>query len=255
MSDEVDIWVPGTDLPSDSVHILALAAHPDDAELGVGGIMALHSRAGFKVGVLDLTRGEMSTNGTPGERLQEAGAAAMVLGLFWRGNMCFPDAGLEAARDMATAVAGILRSLRPRLLLLPHTSDWHPDHVAASWIGKTAAFLASLSKADILGDPLPRPVTAHYPINGMVDTQLVVDVTGVYEDKRASIRAHASQFDPSGRQPTSLNDPAFLNMIESRDALCGSRVGAGYAEALEIQEPLALDDLSVLLADRRRKGG
>lgn len=252
----VTIWTPDSGAaPARPLQVLAVGPHPDDAELGVGGILALGSAAGLAMGVLDLTAGEMSTNGTPEERRREAVAAAAILGLVWRGCLGLPDARLRADEAQVGALVLALRVARPRLVLVTHGGDRHPDHRAAAELVRQAAFVASLAGHQDGLEPLPMPRVAHYPINDMLEADLVVDVSEVYGLKRRALAAHASQFDPQGRKPTLLNDPAFLAMIQSRDAFYGSRAGGVHGEALVLDGPLLLADLAPLLGAGNRRGG
>jgi len=123
-----------------SVDLLAVVAHPDDAELSCGGTLAGAVRRGYRVGVLDLTRGEMGTRGTPETRAREARAAARSLGLHHRENLGLLDAGLEPTRSTILTVAARVRALRPRVVILPYWEGRHPDHVAASHIGYRACY-------------------------------------------------------------------------------------------------------------------
>ncbi len=228
--------------------LLAFAPHPDDAELGVGGILALHAARGLQVGVVDLTAGEMGDNGDVAERAAEAAAAARALGLAARENLGLPDGRLAVTEEAVAAVVAALRRHRPRLVLAPWGEDPHPDHRAAAEIVAAALFKAGLRK--YLPDlPPHRPARLlRYFINTEAVPSLIVDVSSVYDRKEAALAAHRSQFrrDP-GRVPTPVNDPAFLRRIRARDARWGAMIGAEYGEGLLLGEPLALDGLDLLL--------
>jgi bacillithiol biosynthesis deacetylase BshB1 len=131
-----------------SIDLLVFGPHPDDIEIGLGGTVARHTAAGDQVGLCDLTRGELSSNGTPEQRQVEAAAAARVLGALWRENLGWPDGGIEATPPMIRAAAGIIRRHRPRAIAIPHWEDRHPDHVAASHVLRTAAFRSGLRRYD-----------------------------------------------------------------------------------------------------------
>lgn len=230
----------------ESLDLLALAPHPDDAELGVGGILALAAIRGLRAGVLDLSAGELSTNGTPGERSAEAVEASQVLGLQWRGCLGLPDGSVGSGEDQVSDLARVLRLVRPSVLLAPHPGDRHPDHRRAGDLAERAVFHASLSRADVPGDRHTVRETAFYLINGFHSPDLVVDVSEVHHIKRKAIRAFRSQFDPRGRKPTVLNERSFLRMIFSRDAMLGAARGVIFAEGLVLKEPLWGKDLDPL---------
>src|SRR5688572_33138078 len=116
----------------DPVDLLAIGPHPDDIEIGIGGTVARHSMLGFRVGLCDLTAGEMGSNGTVEDRLAEAEAARTVLGATWRVNLRLPDRALGRDETHVRAVAGLIRRERPRVVAIPYWADRHPDHVAAS---------------------------------------------------------------------------------------------------------------------------
>src|ERR1700738_3693826 len=132
---------------------LVIAPHPDDAELGAGGAVLSLQSQGASVGVLDLTDGEPTPHGSPEIRRRETEAATAVLKLDWRGNLGLLNRSLAADLDARGRLAGVLRQLRPRVLLAPYWEDAHPDHVAASALVDAARFWAKLNKTDLPGDP------------------------------------------------------------------------------------------------------
>ena len=234
--------------------LLCVAPHPDDAELGMGGTLILEVLRGRRVGILDLTMGEMATNGTPEQRLRESVEASAVLGLFWRGNLGLADRGLQGP-DAVRALAGAIRLLRPAVLCLPHPDDPHPDHSAAQRLTVEATFSAGLRRypaADWAADAVAfRPATVlQYFINGWQPPAFVVDVTPVYDRKRAAILAHHSQFDPSAAAqagaPTRLNTGAALSQVEARDRYFGAGAGVAYAESFVPVRPVRLPDFGGL---------
>lgn len=229
-----------------SVDLLAFAPHPDDAELGVGGILALHARKGRSVAVVDLTAGELGSNGDPATRSREAEAAARALGVTVRENLGLPDGALGADPDQVRPLVAALRRLRPRVVLHPVGPDRHPDHEAAEALIRRALFLSGLHRFDAgPGDPrVPhRPVlTFGYPIHRTLVPDLVVDVSAVYESKQRALAAYQSQFGPSDR-PTYVNRPAFLSTITARDAYFGGLIGAAHGEGLLRSAPLPVRDL------------
>ncbi len=229
------------------VDLLAIVAHPDDAELACGGTLAGAVRHGYRVGVLDLTRGEMGTRGTPEQRAREAGAAARALGLHHRENLGLPDSALEPDRATLLEVAARLRALRPRVVILPYWKGRHPDHVAASHIGYKACYLAGLAKLD-LGAPPHRPTKVLYSLLFDVGKQaqpsFVVDITRDYKSRARAIACYRSQFDAPKMQ-RGIHIP-LTGLEERLDAICryyGSLVGVRYGEPFLTRELMPVDDV------------
>jgi bacillithiol biosynthesis deacetylase BshB1 len=220
--------------------LLAFGAHPDDIEIGLGGIVARHAAEGYRVGLCDLTRGEMATNGTPEQRLAEAEAARRVLGAVWRGNLEWPDGEISETVEHARAAAEVIRRWRPRVVAIPYWRDRHPDHAAASRVLSLAAFKSGLRRYSAAGDAWRAEWICHYFINQSVEPSFVIDVSDYYETKRRALACHASQFSAgvSDAKATRLNSPRFLQLIESRDAQFGARAGVAFAEGLVVNELL-----------------
>jgi bacillithiol biosynthesis deacetylase BshB1 len=225
---------------SDTADLLAFGPHPDDLEIGLGGTLARHAADGFRVALCDLTAGEMGSNGTVEGRLQEAEAAREVLGAMSRVNLRWPDRAIGGSPDHVRAAAALVRRLRPRAVAVPYWSDRHPDHVAASEVLTEAVFNAGLRRYDA-GAPAWTPGwVCYYFINDSAEPSFVVDVSAHYETKRRALACHASQFTPTGPEAaaTRLTSPAFNQLVESRDAQFGARVGAAFAEGLVVREVL-----------------
>ena len=134
------------------VDFLAIGPHPDDIEIGIGGTVAKHAALGDRVGLCDLTAGEMGSNGTVEERLSEAEAARVVLGAAWRVNLRLPDRAIGSDPGHARAIAALVRRARPRVVAIPYWSDRHPDHVAASRLLTEAVFSAALRRFSAEGE-------------------------------------------------------------------------------------------------------
>ncbi|UOF89696.1 bacillithiol biosynthesis deacetylase BshB1 [Fodinisporobacter ferrooxydans] len=228
--------------------VLAFGAHPDDVEIGAGGILALHAELGYKVGICDLTEAEMSSNGTVETRRQEAQRAADILGVQARFQLHLQDRGLRLERFMIDRVVGILRETRPRIILAPHPSDRHPDHGWCAQIVREAWFSAGLRKyqpADSHAEPYRPQQLYYYFINDTHSVPLAVDVSSVYGRKREALLAYATQFQrQSGKAETPLNNGIFLNAVEGRDAMFGQQINARFAEGLLPAQLLAIQDLT-----------
>jgi N-acetylglucosamine malate deacetylase 1 len=231
--------------------VLAVGAHPDDVEVGCGGVLALCSRAGMHVAIADLTGGELGTRGTPALREEEARKAADVLGVPTRVGLGLPDGSLGTDPEHRNAVVGLLRDLRPRLVLAPyHLDDRHPDHAAAGRLVRDACFLAGVAK---WGDGEPhRPARLHhYMLHAVFEPTFVVDVTPVWEQRTAAVAAFASQFSaaPSDRR-TAIDGGGFLELLEARARVFGAMIGAVRGEPFSCTGPLGLDRLPDLPAPR-----
>lgn len=239
---------------------LFFGAHPDDVELAAGGLAALLSARGHRVGIADLTRGEQGTRGDVAERAAEAAAAARELGVAWRASLGLPDLGLDR-RDPAqqAAVVACLREHRPRLVVAPDADDAHPDHVEASHLVARACYLAGLARyptgsgeGAVVRHRPERLLFALY--RSAARPHLVVDVSTAWERRVAAVRAHASQLDPARGPATYLTAPGFLEEIEGRARALGALVGARYGEGFRMRGPVPITDARALLGGPGEEG-
>ena len=219
--------------------ILAFGAHPDDVELGAGGILATHAARGLKTGIVDLTRGEMGTRGTPEIRDEEAREAAKILGCAVRENLGMPDGRVDYSHESQLQVAQIIRKYRPEIVLMNAPTDRHPDHGRASRLVEEACFLSGLHKIELKdhGEKLApwRPKTMYKYLQFYnLEPKLVVDISDGFEAKMASINAHKSQFfDPNSTEPqTVIASEGFFKSVIARAQDWGRIIGAAYAEPL-----------------------
>jgi bacillithiol biosynthesis deacetylase BshB1 len=224
----------------DLVDLLVFGPHPDDIEIGLGGTIAAHAARGDRVGLCDLTAGEMGSNGTVEERLAEAEAARAVLGASWRVNLRLPDRAIGSDPDHVRTAAQTIRRARPRTVAIPYWSDRHPDHVAASTLLTNAVFNARLRRYDAGADPWSTEWVCYYFINDSVPPSFVVDVTDVYARKREALACHRTQFLPqvADAVQTRLTSSLFQQLIESRDAQFGALAGVPFAEGVVVRDPL-----------------
>jgi N-acetylglucosamine malate deacetylase 1 len=229
----------------DPVDLLVIGPHPDDLEIGLGGTIAKHVALGHRVGLCDLTAGEMGSNGTVEERLAEAEAARGVLGAMWRTNLRLPDRAIGSDPAHKNSVTALIRKSRPRVVALPYGVDRHPDHVAASQMLTEAVFNSGLRRYSAEGEAWRPEWTCYYFINDSVAPSFVVDVSAHYEVKRRALACHVSQFRPAaaGTVHTRLNSPLFQQLVESRDAQFGALAGVSFAEGLVVKEPIVRADL------------
>lgn len=234
-----------------ALDLLAFGAHPDDVELGAGGTLAKMAASGRTVAIVDLTQGEMGSNGTPALRMTEAAEAARILGCAWRRNLGLPDRGLVpgppngggAAAEQVRVLVEVIRAERPQVALIPYWQDRHPDHCAASRLLEEALFTAGLRRYET-GQPAWRPPkTVYYFINDVAEPSFFVDITPFQRQKIESMFAHQSQFQ-RGEVETRLNSAVGVPyLIEHRDAWFGARCGVGYAEGFIVKEPILKPDL------------
>jgi bacillithiol biosynthesis deacetylase BshB1 len=234
------------------VDLLAIGPHPDDIEIGIGGTVARHVALGYRVGMCDLTAGEMGSNGTIEERLAEAEAARQVLGAAWRVNLRLPDRALGTSEEHTRVVAGLVRRSRAKTVAVPYWSDRHPDHVAASRLLSEAVFNAGLWRYAADGDAWRPAWICYYFINDSAVPSFVVDVSEHYETKRQALACHATQFAPADRNAvaTRLTQSTFRQLIESRDAQFGALAGVAFAEGFVVKQPIVRPHLMQPWNDR-----
>jgi bacillithiol biosynthesis deacetylase BshB1 len=225
--------------------LLAFGAHPDDVEIGMGGTLALHVEKGYKVGIVDLTQAELSSNGTVAIRQEEAEKAGGVLGLSVRQNLGFPDRGLLERTDIIPVLVDLIRSYQPTLVFAPYEVDRHPDHGHCGRLVEEAVFSAGIHKYKGEEERPAHRVSNLYSyfINGFHHPDFVVDVTSVQAIKREALMAYKSQFviDVGGVE-TPLTT-GYVETVESRDRLFGKEVGLAFAEGFKSKKPLVKHSL------------
>ena len=233
--------------------VLAIGAHPDDAELGCGGTLALLARGGRKVGLLHLTRGERGTRGTEEERRAEAEQAAAALGA---ADLAFLDCGDGSLRNSPAeedALIALLRQWRPELVLGPTPHDRHPDHARAHQLVEAACFYSGLANRAPESGPPHRPAAVFsYMQHDLFAPSFIVDVTADWETKLASLRAYRSQlYQPDqkedGNPLTKISTPEFWHAVEGRARHFGLLAGATFGEPFWSRLPLAVADSTAIL--------
>jgi len=232
-----------------SLDVLAIAPHPDDAELLCGGTLARLAREGRRVGILDLTQGEMGTRGSVAMRASEAAAAADVLGVAVRENLRLPDSGIENVPATRTQLAIVLRRLRPQIVIGPAPRGRHPDHRIAAQLVRDACFLAGIRKLDPHSEP-HRPRKLLHAIayrEDHVKPTFVVDISGDFDTKLRAIACFASQFDGATQAgevyPT--GEP-LADVVRHQAAHYGSLIRCAYGEPFWTQETMRVDDVMAL---------
>jgi N-acetylglucosamine malate deacetylase 1 len=235
------------------LELLAFGPHPDDVELFCGGLLSKLARAGHRTGIVDLTRGEKSSRGTPETRAQETEDASRALGLSVRENLELPDgwvspwAGFELPTREADApvarVVEVLRRLRPELVLVPWEEERHPDHAATSALVTRALFFASVRHFAPGRAPFTPRQVLYYPMRHLAEPSVVVDVTEAYAQKLAAVHCYASQVQPDARAaPTLVGSALSLSSLEARDRFYGAQIGVAHGEPYVLREVLGLVD-------------
>jgi N-acetylglucosamine malate deacetylase 1 len=226
--------------------LLAIAPHPDDVELTCGGTMIKMAEAGYRTGILDLTRGETGTRGSPETRLREAARAARVMGTRIRRNIGLPDAHLRLCDEHKAAIAEVIRELEPRTVILPYWEGRHPDHYTAAQLAYEACFVAGLRNYPLSGDAF-RPFKIVYAAAyADVRPTFAVDITKQYDRRRKAILAYASQFRPTGtdrRSKVALPLDELEGRMNDTARHYGRMIGVKYAEGFVVKEVLQTDDI------------
>lgn len=226
------------------IDVLAFGPHPDDVEIFCGGTLIRLADLGHSTGVIDLTRGEAASKGTPEERAEEARAAAKILGLRLRENLSLPDTGIDAKdRGQVVAVVEAIRRHRPEILLVPWVEERHPDHVEAAQLLIRAAYFAGVRNFAPGSERfVPRQVL-HYPLRYRMPPTFVMDTTEAAERKMQAIVCYQSQVvRRPGDVPTLLSSSLTLQAIDARDRATGALIGVGHGEALRMANVPGLVD-------------
>ena len=226
--------------------VLVVAAHPDDAEISVGGTLLRLARAGKRIGVVDLTRGEMGTRGSVDDRARETEAASALLRLSVRHNLQLPDGRVEATIEARERLAAIVREHQPDVLLAHHTDDLHPDHRTAGEIARTAWYLSGLSRLASDARPARRPSRLYHFMGHLpFEPTFVVDIGPVWEEKVRLVRCYATQLAPAGAEDRGehfLFGADILARMETKARTYGERIGVRYGEPLLHRGPLPCFD-------------
>ena len=228
----------------DPLDVLAIAAHPDDVEQTCGGAMIRMAEQGYRTGVLDLTAGDMGSRGTPELRIQESKVAAQHLLLSWRENLRWPDARLENTITARMTLAGVIRHIRPRVVILPYWTGRHPDHYRASEIGYEACFLAGLARLEEESAP-HRPFKIVYSsLYANVTPSFVVDISRQFDRRMAALLSYTSQY--GATDVASELFPSHQEVESRVSAIArfyGNLIGVKYGEPFIVKEMIQVDDL------------
>lgn len=235
--------------------ILAFSSHPDDIELCCAGTIIAQVQLGKKVGIIDLTKGELGTRGTPETRVAEAAAAAAIMGLQIRKNLGFADGFFKNDREHQLEVVKMLRRYQPEIVIANAVTDRHPDHGRGGALVSDACFLAGLKQIGTIDDDgqlqlawRPKAVY-HYIQDRFLQPDFVVDVTPYWSMKLEAIKAFKSQFfDPNSTEPaTYISNPEFLHFIEARSREMGHSIGTTFGEGFTKERNIGVRDLFDLI--------
>jgi bacillithiol biosynthesis deacetylase BshB1 len=226
------------------VDVAAIGAHPDDVEISVGGTLAKLRSRGYSLALIDMTRGEMGTRGTPERRADEAAAAAQALGAVERVNLDLGDGVMENTLANRVKLVQVLRRLRPKIVLAPYWEDLHPDHSVAGRIACDIMYPLGFEKFPAEGEPYRPGEFLFYLEHFVREPSFIVDVSGFLEQKLRAVRCYASQLhDPhSTERDTGISRPDFLDRIEARARHFGSMIRAAHGEPFLTRRAVPLDD-------------
>ncbi len=234
--------------------ILVIAAHPDDAELGCGGTLAKQISRGFKVGIADLTRGELGTRGTPEIRTKEAEQASAILGITVRENLELEDGFFENNRESRLKVIQVIRKYQPDIVITNAVEDRHPDHGQAARLVNDACFLAGLSKIQTdLHSKAQQPwrprALYHFIQARYIQPDVIVDISDYWDKKEAAFMAYASQmYNPQSTEPaTYIASREFLDLVHARAVEFGNAIGKKYGEGFLVNRTIGVSLLTDLL--------
>ena len=234
--------------------ILAFGVHPDDVELGCAGTIMAAIDQGKKVGIVDLTRGELGTRGTPTTRTREAEAAAKIMGVDVRENLDMADGFFANDEAHQRKIIALIRKYQPDIILANAPEDRHPDHGRSAKLVSDAAFLSGLRKVETIHEGITqnawRPAyTFHYIQDRFIQPSFVIDITAYMERKMEAVLAYGTQFtsaDTSEPQ-TYISSPQFLETVKARALMLGKRIGVGYAEGYITEKIIGFSNFDAII--------
>jgi N-acetylglucosamine malate deacetylase 1 len=234
--------------------VLAICAHPDDAELSCSGTLMMEKAHGRMVGIADLTEGELGTRGTEEIRRNEATDAQYIMGIDERVNLCLPDGFFENTKFFQLEVIKVIRRFQPTIILTNAPSDRHPDHGRAAQLVRDSAWLSGLRKIETRWDgSLQKPWRPtqlfHFIQDRYLPPSFVYDITPVFNRKIEAIRAFKTQFDtqPDNEPQTYISSPAFLESIIERAKMLGKMIGVPYAEGFITEKVPGITNFDALI--------
>ncbi len=236
-----------------NLDILVFGAHPDDAELSMGGTIAKLTNAELKVGLIDLTKGELGTRGTAETRQKEAFQAAIALKVAVRDNLQIPDGNIQRNKENLMKVIMAIRRYHPKIIFAPYFNDRHPDHIDTSKLVKEAMFSTGLTKVKTFDKEVAqdafRPEKLYYYMQTYTfEPSFIIDVSDHFETKMKAVKSYSSQFhNPKSTEPeTFISKPEFINYVISRAHFYGFQIGKHYGEPFYCEEKIELDLINFL---------
>ncbi len=236
-----------------NLDVLIFAAHPDDAELSMGGTIAKLANLGHKVGIIDLTKGELGTRGSAETRKIEAENASHILSVAYRDNLGLKDGSIKFSEEYLKKIIVKIRKHKPKLVFAPYFNDRHPDHIGASQLVKEAFFFSGLPKIgteenDRIQVPYRPQKLFYYMQTYEFTPSFIYDISETFETKMKAVLAYNTQFhNPESREPeTFISQPIFLQFLEARAKYFGFKIGKNYGEAFFSEEEIELDISSLL---------
>jgi bacillithiol biosynthesis deacetylase BshB1 len=235
--------------------VLAIGSHPDDVELGCSGTLIKEIKRGKKVGIIDLTQGELGTRGTVETRYQEAADAARIMGVAARENLKMRDGFFKNDEEHQMQLIKILRKYRPEVVIGNILEDRHPDHGKGGWLIYDACFFSGLRQVKTIGEDGAeqekwRPkMLLHYIQDRFYEPDFIIDISDEWEQRMEAIKAYKTQFyDPASKEPQSyLSNPEFIEALAARARLLGKRIGVKYAEGFISKKSIGINNLDALV--------
>lgn len=235
--------------------ILAFGVHPDDVELGCAGSLLAAIAEGKKIGIIDLTQGELGTRGTAETRAVEAANAAKILGVHHRENLKMADGFLQNDELHQRKIIEVIRRFRPSIIFANAPEDRHPDHGKSAKLVADAAFLSGLRKIETLDasgnmQAAWRPsYVFHYIQDRFLEPSFIVDISPYIDQKMEAILAYTTQFfNPALNEPsTYISSPQFLNVLKGREAMLGKRIGVDYGEGFITEKTLGISSFDSII--------
>ena len=235
--------------------ILAIGSHPDDVELGCSGTLINEIKRGKKVGIIDLTQGELGSRGTIETRYQEAADAAKIMGTAVRENLKMRDGFFRNDEEHQLQLIKIIRKYQPEIVIGNILEDRHPDHGRAGWLTYDACFFSGLRQIKSVGDDGAeqakwRPkMLLHYIQDRFYEPDIIVDISDVWEQRMEAVKAYRTQFLPDGSSDpqTYISSPEFMEALSARARLLGKRIGVKYAEGFVSKKSIGINNLDSLV--------
>lgn len=230
--------------PRKTIEALAFSPHPDDAEMGCGGLLLKLKDKGYRTGIVDLTRAELSTNGDLKTRGKETAAASSILKLDLRENLRLEDANIKNDIKSRTRVIDMIRKYRPRMVLIPYFKDRHPDHENSSKLLKDSIFISGLKKFKTKYDHFRPQIVFSYMLHFEFKPSFIVDITDHYDEKLKAVAAYSSQLysDTEKKIPTYIASKYFFDIVNSRHKCSGLKVMSEYGEPYYAEFNIKIDD-------------